>query len=59
MGGLAHRLGLMAFDLYIGDRMFSSWSLRGWLMFESFGLPVRPHMVGLYTGTMAEDCGAT
>ena len=45
----------MTYDLYIADRMFSSWSLRGWLMFDSFGLPVRPHMVGLYAGTMATD----
>ena len=45
----------MTYDFYIGDRMFSSWSLRGWLMFDSFGLPVRTHMVGLYSGTMAAD----
>ncbi|MEQ9259547.1 MAG: glutathione S-transferase [Roseovarius sp.] len=45
----------MTYDLFIGDRAFSSWSLRGWLMFEKFGLPCRPRMVGLYTGTMAED----
>ncbi|WP_172298791.1 glutathione S-transferase N-terminal domain-containing protein [Pseudoruegeria sp. HB172150] len=45
----------MTYDLFIGDRAFSSWSLRGWLMFEGFGLPVRTHMVGLYSGTFAED----
>lgn len=45
----------MSYDLFIGDRMYSSWSLRGWLMLESFGLPCRVHMVGLYSGTMAED----
>ena len=45
----------MTYDLYIGDRTFSSWSLRGWLMFEKFGLPVRTHLVGLYSGTMAQD----
>lgn len=45
----------MTYDLYIGDRTYSSWSLRGWLMFEKFDLPVRPHMVGLYAGTMADD----
>ncbi|MEJ2036876.1 MAG: glutathione S-transferase [Maritimibacter sp.] len=45
----------MTYDLYIGDRAFSSWSLRGWLMFENFGIPCRTHMVGLYTGTMAAD----
>ncbi len=45
----------MTYDLFLGDRMYSSWSLRGWLMLEKFGLPYRPHMVGLYTGTMAAD----
>ncbi len=45
----------MTYDLFIGDRLFSSWSLRGWLMLEQFGLPYRTHMVGLYSGSMAQD----
>ncbi|MDA7964088.1 glutathione S-transferase [Ruegeria sp.] len=45
----------MTYDLYIGDRLFSSWSMRGWLMLEKFDLPYRSHMIGLYSGTMAED----
>ena len=45
----------MTYDLFIGDRMYSSWSLRGWLMFEKFGIPCNTHMVGLYSGTMADD----
>lgn len=45
----------MTYDLYIGDRLFSSWSLRGWLMFEKFGVPCTTHMAGLYSGTMAQD----
>lgn len=45
----------MTYDLFIGDKTFSSWSLRGWLMFRKFDLPVRVRMVGLYSGTMAED----
>ncbi|MDD9726916.1 glutathione S-transferase [Roseovarius sp. SK2] len=45
----------MTYDLFIGDRTFSSWSLRGWLMLEKFDLPHRTHMVGLYDGTMADD----
>ncbi len=45
----------MTYDLYIGDRMFSSWSLRGWLMFEKFGIPCKTHKIGLYSGTMAKD----
>lgn len=45
----------MTYDIYIGDRTFSSWSLRGWLMMEKFNLPHRTHMIGLYSGTMADD----
>lgn len=45
----------MTYDLFIGDRTFSSWSLRGWLMLEKFGLPHRVTLVGLYSGTMAQD----
>ncbi|MCK0095166.1 glutathione S-transferase [Yoonia sp. F2084L] len=45
----------MTYQLYIGDRTFSSWSLRGWLMLEKFGLSFETHMVGLYSGTMQAD----
>ncbi len=48
----------MSYDLYIGDRTFSSWSLRGWLMGDAFKLPMRVHLVGLYSGTMQEDLAA-
>ncbi len=45
----------MTYDLFIGDRLFSSWSMRGWLMLEQFDLPYRSQMIGLYSGTMADD----
>jgi glutathione S-transferase len=45
----------MTYQLYIGDRTFSSWSLRGWLMLEKFDLPFQTNLVGLYSGTMAAD----
>ena len=45
----------MTYDLYIGDRLFSSWSLRGWLMFKKFNIPCNTHLIGLYSGTMADD----
>jgi glutathione S-transferase len=45
----------MTYDLYIGDRSFSSWSMRGWLMFSQFDIPCKIHMVGLYSGTMERD----
>ena len=45
----------MTYTLFIGDRSFSSWSLRGWLMFEKFGIPVRVRTVGLYSGSLSDD----
>lgn len=39
----------MTYHLAIGDRTYSSWSLRGWLLFEKFGLPVKCHTGRLYT----------
>lgn len=29
--------------------------MRGWLLFRAFGLPFNENLVGLYTGTMAQD----
>ena len=37
------------YDLVLGDRAYSSWSLRGWLMFDAFGIPVKTHFARLYT----------
>ncbi len=44
----------MTYDLAIGDRAYSSWSLRGWLLFDAFGLPVRSHRARLYTDELPE-----
>ena len=43
----------MTYDLVIGDRAYSSWSLRGWLLFDAFGLPVKLHRARLYTDELA------
>ncbi|MGB3177074.1 MAG: glutathione S-transferase [Albidovulum sp.] len=43
----------MTYHLAIGDRSYSSWSLRGWLLFEKFGLPVRSHTGVLYSDDFA------
>ncbi|KIN74837.1 glutathione S-transferase [Sulfitobacter guttiformis] len=48
----------MTYKLFIGDRTFSSWSLRGWLMLHKFDLPCDVQMVGLYSQTMAQDMAA-
>ncbi|MFZ1469754.1 MAG: glutathione S-transferase [Paracoccaceae bacterium] len=43
----------MTYDLVIGDRAYSSWSLRGWLLFDAFDLPVKTHRAQLYTDELA------
>ncbi|MBC6443547.1 MAG: glutathione S-transferase [Rhodobacteraceae bacterium] len=40
----------MTCELAIGDRTHSSWSLRGWLPFAVWNIPVRVHTARLYTG---------
>ncbi|OQA34543.1 MAG: Glutathione S-transferase YfcF [Betaproteobacteria bacterium ADurb.Bin341] len=36
------------FDLYIGNKNYSSWSLRPWLLMKHFGIPFVEHSVSLY-----------
>lgn len=43
----------MTYDLVIGDRAYSSWSLRGWLLFDAFGIPVHTISARLYTDELA------
>jgi glutathione S-transferase len=43
----------MSYTLAIADRAYSSWSLRGWLMFACFGLPVTVETGRLYTSELA------
>lgn len=45
----------MTYQLFLGDRTFSSWSLRGWLAFKKFDIPVKVTMLGLYSGTFKQD----
>jgi glutathione S-transferase len=51
----------MAYVLAIGDRAYSSWSLRGWLPFAAFAIPVTLRFCRLYTpefsATLAEGFG--
>lgn len=39
----------MTYELAIGDRTYSSWSLRGWLLFAPFDLPVRTRTARMYS----------
>lgn len=43
----------MTTTLAIGDRAYSSWSLRGWLLFDAFGIPVETRRARLYTDEVA------
>ena len=42
----------MTYTLAIGDCTYSSWSLRGWLLFDAFGIPVRLSRYRLYSPDM-------
>ncbi|HRK41556.1 MAG TPA: glutathione S-transferase [Gemmobacter sp.] len=44
----------MSYTLAIGDRACSSWSLRGWLLFDAFNLPLRVRTARLYTEELPE-----
>lgn len=37
----------MAYELALGDPGYSSWSMRGWLLFERFNIPVTPRFARL------------
>ena len=52
----------MSYSLVIADRMYSSWSLRGWLMFEKFGLKPDVRLARMATPEFADtlaEFGAT
>lgn len=48
----------MTYELLIGDKSYSSWSLRAWLLFERFGIPVREHRTEFYQPGFQEDLKA-
>ena len=48
----------MAYKLILGDRAYSSWSLRAWLLFERYGIPADVRIVRLGGGTVAEQLAA-
>lgn len=39
----------MTYTLYVGDYAYSSWSLRGWLMLDAFGIDHRMTRVPMYS----------
>ncbi|MBF9043349.1 glutathione S-transferase [Rhodobacterales bacterium HKCCE4037] len=44
----------MTYDLLIGQKSYSSWSLRGWLCFAPFDIPVTLHMAEIYGDTFLD-----
>ena len=39
----------MTYILHIGNKRYSSWSLRGWLLLEAFGIPFEERLTPLFT----------
>jgi glutathione S-transferase len=48
----------MTHTLLIGDYAYSSWSLRGWLMFRRFDIAVDTVMIDFNTGPVADQMSA-
>jgi glutathione S-transferase len=48
----------MTYRLLIGQRSYSSWSLRGWLPFAVFGIPVEIATAEIYSDSFAADVAA-
>lgn len=48
----------MAFNLLIGQKSYSSWSLRGWLAFAPFDIPVTVHKAVIYSDSFYDDVAA-
>ncbi|MGR3714918.1 MAG: glutathione S-transferase [Shimia sp.] len=44
----------MTYQLFLGDYAYSSWSLRGWLLFENFGIDRDQTMVAFSDQSVAE-----
>ena len=48
----------MTYRILIGQRAYSSWSLRGWLPFAAFDIPVEVEHAVIYAETFAADVAA-
>lgn len=45
----------MDYELFIGDYAYSSWSLRGWLLFRKLGLMPKVHLVDFHKADVADQ----
>jgi len=48
-GYIARQYTGMSYELAIGDKTYSSWSLRGWLLFHAFDIPVSVRSARMYS----------
>ncbi len=48
----------MTYDLLIGQQSYSSWSMRAWLAFAPFDIPVTLHKVEIYGDKFFDDVAA-
>ncbi len=39
----------MAYTILIGEYAYSSWSMRGWMMLDAFGIPARTRYIPMYS----------
>lgn len=39
----------MAYTVLIGEYAYSSWSMRGWMMLDAFGIPFKPKYIPMYS----------
>ncbi|MEL6979272.1 MAG: glutathione S-transferase [Pseudomonadota bacterium] len=39
----------MSYTLHIGNKRYSSWSLRGWLLLDAFGVPFEERLTPMFT----------
>ena len=49
------RIFKLAYTLIIGNKNYSSWSMRAWLLLEFLGVPYQEESVALYTATSRRD----
>lgn len=48
----------MTYTLWLGAKAYSSWSLRGWLLFEAFGLSAAENVAPLYSAEFERERAA-
>lgn len=55
---MAAMYGGMTYEILIGQKSYSSWSLRGWLAFAAFDIPVTVQSAVIYSDSFYDDVAA-